>query len=182
MQIKLCSVAAVSANGVIGNEGKLPWKLPSDLKWFKQLTDGHVVIMGRKTWDSLPKKMRPLPGRFNIVITSSLEDRFQGAYTTSDLTAALSVGMFQARANRQDKIFVIGGESIYNAYLNLIDTHYITNVLVTLEGDAKYPHLSMQKYTSMLLTEVPQPTEADEYGFHIFRFDKIRTDEQDFSN
>lgn len=132
MNIKVCSVAAVASNGVIGNEGGIPWKLPSDFKWFKQLTLDHVVIMGRKTWDSLPKK--PLPKRYNIVVTSKplnveTDEPFDYAgnvFATSDLTDALSIGMFEARRRRQDKIFVIGGESLYNAYFKLIERHYIT--------------------------------------------------------
>lgn len=184
MQIKVCAVAAVSRNGVIGNNGDLPWRLPSDLKWFKQLTAEHVVIMGRKTWDSIPKKMRPLPGRFNIVVSRKIKeiDPSETVFTTDDLRDAISVGMFEARRRRQDKIFVIGGESLYNAYFDLIDTHYITNVLAHVEGDAKYPSINMNYYSSMLLTEVPQPTEADDHRFMIFRFDKIRTDEQNLSN
>ena len=103
-------VAAVAANGIIGADGKLPWRLPEDLKHFKALTLGHPVIMGRKTWESLG---RPLPGRENIVVTRSAGYDAPGASVAASLEAALALCAGEA------VVFVIGGSALYAAALPL---------------------------------------------------------------
>jgi dihydrofolate reductase len=120
-------VLAMAKNGVIGKDGAIPWRIPDDLKRFKQLTLGKPVIMGRKTWESLPRK--PLPGRDNIVVTRQLEWRADGAITASSLDLAL--------ANAGD-VSVIGGGEIYREALPRADRIELTEVHRDFEGDAHF--------------------------------------------
>jgi dihydrofolate reductase len=130
-------IAAVARNGVIGIENRLPWRLPDDLKRFRTLTSGHTVIMGRRTWESLP---RALPNRQNIVVTRSPGYVAEGAETARSLADALS------RANRPAPIFCIGGGALYRDALPLADTLYITEIDRTFTGDATFPPLDRDQW------------------------------------
>ena len=121
-------IVAVAQNGVIGAGNRLPWHLPDDLKRFKALTLGHSVVMGRKTWDSLPPKNRPLPGRRNIVVTRDAGWKAEGAERAT-LEAALQL---------EGDIFVIGGAEIYRAALPLADRIELTEVHRDFKGDAVF--------------------------------------------
>ena len=123
-------VAALASNGVIGAQGKMPWHLPEDLKHFKQLTLGHPVIMGRRTWDSLGK---PLPGRENIVISRKSGFEAPGASVASSLEAAIALCAGEAVA------FVIGGAEIYAAALPFADGLVLTEIERGYEGDTRFP-------------------------------------------
>ena len=123
-------VAAVAANGVIGDGGKLPWRIPEDLRHFKSLTLGHPVIMGRKTWASLG---RPLPGRENIVVTRTAGFEAPGAHVAASLDAALALCAGEPVA------FVIGGGEIYAAALPLADGMVLTEIGRDFPGDARFP-------------------------------------------
>lgn len=123
-------VAAVAKNGVIGARGKLPWHLPEDLKHFKQLTLGHPVIMGRRTWESLGK---PLPGRENIVVTRRPGYEAAGASVASSVQGAVALCAGEAVA------FVIGGAEIYAAALPLADGLVLTEIHKDYEGDTRFP-------------------------------------------
>ncbi len=130
-------IAAIAKNGVIGKNNQLPWHLPDDLKYFKQLTHGHTVIMGRKTFESIGK---PLPGRFNIVITQQTDYQKSGIVTASNLMDAL------AKAPENQKIFVIGGASLYQMTLPLAERFYLTEVLADVEGDAYFPKWQREQW------------------------------------
>jgi dihydrofolate reductase len=124
-------VAAVADNGVIGADGQLPWHLPDDLAHFKQVTTGNVVIMGRKTFESIG---RPLPRRTNIVVTRQPDWAADGVVTASSLTDALEV------AEEYDgDAMVIGGSQIYALAMPLADRQVLTEVRATPEGDVTYP-------------------------------------------
>jgi dihydrofolate reductase len=125
-------LAAVARNGVIGIDNRLPWHLPADLKHFKALTLGHTVIMGRKTWESLPAKFRPLPGRRNIVVTRDPSYRAEGAVVAQSLPAAIA-------AAGSDEAFVIGGAELYAAALPLADRLQLTEINAAFEGDTWFP-------------------------------------------
>ncbi|MEY4879208.1 MAG: hypothetical protein RJB62_677 [Pseudomonadota bacterium] len=133
---RLSLVVAASDNGVIGKNGALPWRIPADMKRFKALTLGHPCIMGRKTWDSLPRK--PLPGRTNIVVTRNAVFAAEGARVAHSLQQALDI----AREERPTEIMVIGGEAIYAEALNGADRIYLTKVEGAFEGDALFPALN----------------------------------------
>jgi dihydrofolate reductase len=128
-------VVAVSRNGVIGRDGGLPWHISSDLKRFKAMTMGKPVIMGRKTWDSLPRK--PLPGRSNIVISRAGRVSDEGAVVVPDVEAALAV----ARRESPAEICIIGGGEIYRLFLPLAGRIYLTEVQMDVEGDTRFPDL-----------------------------------------
>ncbi|MEO8145650.1 MAG: dihydrofolate reductase [Betaproteobacteria bacterium] len=123
-------VAAVAKNGVIGARGKLPWHLPEDLKHFKQLTLNHPVIMGRRTWESLPK---PLPDRENIVISRRPGFEAPGASVALSLAGAIALCAGEPVA------FVIGGSELYSAALPLADGLVLTEIQDDYEGETRFP-------------------------------------------
>lgn len=122
-------IAAVSNNGVIGIDNKLPWHLPADLKHFKELTTGHTVVMGRKTFESIGK---PLPSRTNIVLTRDRSFKHDGVLVTHD---------FNTIYNLKKEVFVIGGKDIYELFINEADKLYITRVHANVHGDTYFPYI-----------------------------------------
>jgi dihydrofolate reductase len=132
MRPALALIAAVAKNGVIGRDGKLPWRLPDDLRRFRALTSGHSIIMGRKTWESLA---HALPGRQNIVVTRRPEFEAQGATVARSLDEALALVTCPAPA------FCIGGGELYRAALRLAQTAHITEIAQDFDGDAFFPLL-----------------------------------------
>lgn len=130
-------IAAVARNGVIGIHNRLPWRLPEDLRRFRALTTGHAVVMGRKTWESLP---RALADRQNIVVTRSADYRAEGAEIVSSLPDAL------ARATRPPPVFCIGGAALYHEALPLADALYITEIDRAFEGDTTFPQWERENW------------------------------------
>ena len=128
-------IYARATNGVIGKGGVMPWHLPEDLAHFKQVTMGCPVIMGRKTWDSLPPRFRPLPGRRNIVITRQEGWHAEGAHRAASLDAALAL------CADTPEVWVIGGGEIYAQALPLADRVYATEVAAAVDGDVFFPEL-----------------------------------------
>jgi dihydrofolate reductase len=132
---RIALVVARAANGVIGDHGKIPWRIPEDMRRFRNLTMGKPCIMGRRTWDSLPKK--PLPGRLNIVVTRNPDYAAEGAMLVSSLDQAFA----RASGESPGEICVIGGEEIYRAAIPLADVIYLTDVVEDFAGDAYFPPL-----------------------------------------
>lgn len=126
-------VAAVAANRAIGKDNALLWHIPEDMAHFKALTAGQTVLMGRKTWESLPPRFRPLPGRRNIVVTRQADYDAPGAETADSLENALKL------ASTVATVFVIGGAEIYAQALPLADRLELTEVGLTPDGDAWFP-------------------------------------------
>lgn len=131
-------IYARAANGVIGKNGTLPWHLPEDMAHFKQVTMGWPVIMGRKTWDSLPARFRPLPGRTNIVITRQTDWQAEGAKVATSVEDAISL------AGNIEQVWVIGGAQIYTLAEPLADRIEVTEIAQDFEGDAWAPELGTQ--------------------------------------
>jgi dihydrofolate reductase len=121
---------AQSANGVIGRDGGLPWHLPEDLKHFRTLTAGATVLMGRRTWESLPPRFRPLPGRRNVVLSRTQQE---GAETFPDLGRALTTV--------SEDGWVIGGAAVYRAALPYADRIVVTEIRESFEGDTRAPEV-----------------------------------------
>lgn len=132
---KLTLVVAVAKNGVIGRDGALPWRLSSDMKRFKAATMGKPVLMGRKTWDSLPKK--PLPGRQNLILTRDADFKADGAWVYTDLAAMLAAARAMAEAAGAEEACVIGGAQLYDAVLRQADRIILTEVNLSPQGDAR---------------------------------------------
>lgn len=129
-------IAAIGKNRELGLRGKLLWHITDDLQRFKELTIGHPVIMGRKTWESLPEKFRPLPGRTNIVVTRQANYKAEGAMIADSPESARAAA---ARADGSEEIFIIGGGEIYRETLPLADRLYLTLIDDTVEADTFFP-------------------------------------------
>jgi len=147
--MKLHLIMARSSNGVIGKNGSMPWNLPEDLANFKKVTLGKTVIMGRKTWDSLPPTLRPLPGRLNIVITRQKDWKAEGAKSAHSLFEAMGMCPLDGHA------WVMGGAEIYKLAMMLARTAVVTEIEAEYEGDtyappfsASWKEISRERHTS----------------------------------
>jgi dihydrofolate reductase len=133
-------VAAVARNGVIGREGGLAWNIPEDMAHFKAVTAGGTVIMGRSTWESIPKRFRPLPGRRNIVLSRQPGFGAPGAEIAASVEAGLAMALKSpADAGSAATVFVIGGAQVYAAALPLAHRLELTEIQHDFEGDAHFP-------------------------------------------
>ena len=138
--MKVALIAAVARNGVIGNDNGLLWKLPEDMAFFKRTTMGNPVIMGRKTWDSIPARFRPLPGRANIVLTRQALWKADGALVAHDFEQALEMALESVASNPHGlRAFVIGGAELYAVALPHADELLITEIDQDFDGDARFP-------------------------------------------
>ncbi|GAB3838413.1 dihydrofolate reductase [Hymenobacter jeollabukensis] len=155
-------VVARADNGVIGRDNQLPWHLPADLRHFKQLTSGHPVVMGRRTFESIG---RPLPNRRNIVVTRQVDWRAEGVETAHSVLAALEA----ARASDAE-VFVIGGAEIYREALPAVDTVYLTEVHHAPAGDAVLPDFPAETWRE----ESRERHEPDEKHAYAFSFVTLR--------
>jgi dihydrofolate reductase len=152
-------IVATSKNKVIGNNNKLIWKLSSDLKRFKELTTGHPVVMGRKTYESIG---RPLPNRRNIIITRNLEYEADGCEIVSSLEEALLL--------TKSDCFIIGGGEIYKQSLEVADKIYLTLVHKDFEGDTKFPELGKEWAT--IDTKDFESDDKNEYNYSFIEYDR----------
>jgi len=128
---------ARSRNGIIGRDGDLPWRLKTDLAHFRTLTIGKPVIMGRKTWESLPR--RPLAGRTNIVLTHDMSFEPKGAVVCQDFSEAVQIAREQAEEDGADEVCVIGGAALFALALPKARRIYLTEVEAEVEGDVRFP-------------------------------------------
>jgi dihydrofolate reductase len=156
-------IAAVSENHAIGKNNDLPWHLPDDMKYFMQTTSGHYVIMGRKNYESIPEKFRPLPNRTNIVVTR------QPNYDAPHCTVVHSIedGLEMARAAGQQEVFIIGGAEIYAEGFQKANRLYLTEIQGTVNGDTFFPRFDKSKWQEVSRKHHP----ADER--HAFAFDFV---------
>ena len=162
---RISLVAAVAENRVIGRSGGLPWRLPDDLKFFKQLTTGHTVIMGRKTFDEVK---RPLPNRRNVVISRDPSFRPDGVTVVPSLEAALALGA------TLEEVFVIGGGEIYRLALPSADRLYLTVVHASVEGDTTFPDFDPTAWS--LDEEVFHPAdERHPMSFSFRTYSRVRS-------
>lgn len=136
-------ISAINEKKCIGKDGKLLYHLSDDLKRFKELTTGHMIIMGRKTFESLPNS-QPLPNRKNVVLTRNLDYYVEGITTFSSVEDALLAALSD---NNIEKVFIIGGAEIYKAAFQYVDTIYITEVHDDTDGDAYFPDVDMSEWS-----------------------------------
>ena len=134
-------IVAVSSNQVIGKNNKLAWNLPYDMKYFSNVTRNHTVIMGRKNWESIPKKYRPLPKRNNIIISRNKKYETKSSIVVNSIEKAIEI----ARNNNDDEIFIIGGGEIYKASFNYVNRLYITEIKSNIEGNTYFPKWNKKK-------------------------------------
>ena len=162
---RIAFVVAVARNGVIGRKGELPWRISSDLKRFKQITMGKPVIMGRKTWESLPR--RPLAGRLNIVITRHRDYKAEGAVIVTSVDDAIA----RAWEARSEEVCVIGGSDIFRQFLPLADRLYLTEVDLEPEGDVLFPPLDFTQWRETSRETHPR-AQGDDAGFVLRVLDR----------
>lgn len=160
--VALHLIYARARNGVIGHQGTMPWHLPEDLAHFKRTTQGHPVIMGRKTWQSLPAAFRPLPGRRNIVITRQTDWQVEGAEVAHSLQAAIELCAQAAIA------WVIGGADIYRQALPLAQQVVVTEIDADFAGDAFAPELGAE-WQIMHKEPVQTSSAGLPYQFVVYR-------------
>lgn len=154
-------IVAIAKNRAIGKNNKLLWHIPDDLKRFKKLTSGQTIIMGKKTWESLPVK--PLPNRRNIVITDNPDDKF------TDSLAVFSIDEAIEKSNYQDENFVIGGGSIYQQFMPHAQRLYITQVHQDFDGDIFFPDVNFDDWQEIEKSEVFTNNDGLKYSFVTYQ-------------
>ena len=162
--MRVSAVVAASENGVIGREGGLPWHVSSDLKLFKEITLGKPVIMGRRTWESLPRK--PLPGRRNIVITRQADFVAEGAELVHSVDEALAVCAGEA------DVSIIGGGQVYAEAMSRTDRIYLTRIHLEVDGDTFLPDLNEDEWREVERREFARG-ERDDADFTLIVLDRV---------
>lgn len=157
-------IVAVAANGVIGRDNQLPWHLPADLKFYKQTTTGHHMVMGRKTYESIG---RPLPGRTTIVVTRS------GSYDSPGVLVARSLDEALEIASGDDEVFLAGGVQIFREGLAIADRIYLTRVETEPEGDVFFPPVNWDEW-KLIRDEAHQPDQKNRFHYRFQTYDRKR--------
>jgi dihydrofolate reductase len=155
-------IAAVAENRVIGKDNDLAWRLPDDMKYFMNTTQHHFVVMGRRNYESLPPKFRPLPNRTNIIVTRNTGYEAPDCIVLHSIEEALEYG----EARQQEEIFIIGGGQIYAGALTRAERLYITEVAASVEGDTYFPEFAKNDWQE--ISRVHHP--ADERHRYAFDF------------
>jgi dihydrofolate reductase len=167
--MKLSIIVAVSENNVIGIDNQLPWHLPADLKYFKNLTTGHTILMGRKTFESIG---RPLPNRENIVITRDEQFQHEGIIIKHSIEDAIHYCR-----SKMDEVFIIGGDTIYQQTISWVNRIYYTRVHVLIEnGTAFFPELNMEEW-KMVQSDYFLKDEKNQYDYTFEVYDRMLTDD-----
>lgn len=165
--MRLAVIVAQAENRVIGVGNKLPWYLPEDLKYFKRVTLGKPIIMGRKTFESIG---RPLPGRCNIVITRDTQWQAEGVVAVTGPQAAIEQAAAQAEVDGVDEALVIGGAEIYRQMLPLADRLYLTQVHAEVDGDAFFPPFDRAQWAELAREDFPaQGPNPYDYSFIVLQ-------------
>ena len=162
-------IAAVPANGAIGKDNKLIWDLPKDMKFFMDSTLNHYVIMGRRNYDSIPEKYRPLKNRTNVVVTRNTDFKAPDCVVVS----SIQEGIKAAQENGDKECFIIGGGQIYKEALemNMVDKMYITHIDQEFEGDTFFPQFTKEDWNLRVLME-HQKDEKNTHDFIIVEYTK----------
>ena len=164
---KISIIAAASEDMVIGKNNDLPWHLPTDLKKFKKITEDSFVIMGRKCWESIPEKFRPLPKRDNIIISRDPDYEAVGATVINDLETIIRVFKNDGEVG---EVFIIGGAQIYKEAFKHADKLYLTQIFSEVEGDT---YLEGLDFNEWVLTETSEHIIENDIEFRFTTFDKL---------
>ena len=167
--MRLAIIVAQSDNRVIGRDNKMPWYLPEDLKYFKRVTMGKPVIMGRKTYESIG---RPLPGRCNLVVTRDENWRVDGVNICSSLDAAIDQGEAQALVDGSEEVIIMGGAQIYAQMLPNVQRLYLTQVHGEMDGDAFFPELDMSQWQEIGRQDMPA-IEPNPYPYSFIVLERV---------
>ena len=155
-------IVAVAENNVIGKKGQLPWHMPTDMKYFRDTTMGHCIIMGRKNFDSIPDKYRPLSGRTNIIVTHKKDYSAPGCIVVNSIEESLE----KAKQQNESEAFIIGGGEIFSQSMHLADKIYLTRIHANFDGDVFFPSVNMNDWKE----ESVQHFKADEKNKYDFSF------------
>ena len=158
----LSIIVAVAENNVIGKDNRLIWRMPADMQYFKEKTTGHCVITGRKNYESIPEKFRPLPGRTNIVVTHQQNYSAPGAMVVNTIEGGIAL----AKSKGETECFIIGGADVYRQTLKSSDKIYLTIIHQNFEGDAFFPALDKTKWKEISRQDHP----ADEKHKYAYSF------------
>jgi dihydrofolate reductase len=158
----ISSIVAIDENNVIGKDNSLIWKLPRDMKHFKETTTGHYIIMGRKTFES---NGRPLPNRTNVIITKDKKYKAEGCVIVHSIEDALK------EAKNDSEAFIIGGGIIYELAMPFVDRIYLTKIHHAFEGDTFFPKLNMEEW-DIVEERKFEPDEKNKYPFTILTLDR----------
>ncbi len=169
--IEIALVVAAAENDVIGREGGLPWHVSSDLKFFRKITLGKPIVMGRKTFDSIGK---PLDGRPNIVISRDPQFAPDGVYVFASIDDGLAVARTLAADLGQDEVAIIGGAQIYTATLPQADRVYLTRIHASPDGDAQFPALDSAVWRERS-SDRHEAGPRDDHGYSIMVYERIAT-------
>lgn len=160
-------IAALTENRVIGKSNDLPWHLPDDMKYFMQTTLGHHVIMGRKNYESIPVKFRPLANRTNIVVTRQDDYNAPGCLVVNSIPAGIDIAI----DNHESEVFIIGGAEIYMQSLAFANRLYLTEIDTSLEGDAFFPMFNKHEWNEISRRHHPAD-EKHPYSFDFVIYEK----------
>jgi len=161
-------IVAMSSNFVIGKNNDLPWHLPTDMKYFKDTTKGHVVVMGRKCWESIPEKFRPLPNRKNVVMTRDSNYVANGAIVSHDLEYIL-----KSHENSHEQVFIIGGAELYREAFKYAHRLYLTQIFHEVEGDIFLDGLQSKDWCLIEGSEIHEEN-ALKFRFELYEKKQIK--------
>ena len=164
----LSIIVAVSENNVIGKNNQLIWHLPADMQYFKAKTSGHCIITGRKNYESIPEKYRPLPNRTNIIITRQSDYQAPGAIVVDSIEAAIT----KAKETGDNEIFIIGGGEIFKQVMDKTDKIYLTKIHHKFEGDTFFPELDLSQWKEIKRVDC-QTDEKNKYAYSFLEFVRV---------
>jgi len=166
--MKVSLIVATGKNGEIGKDNDLIWHLPEDMKFFKDTTQNHIVIMGRRNWDSIPLKYRPLTNRENVVLTRQENYEADGARVFNELSAALS---YYRQQNENRICFIIGGAQVYQLALeaNNVNEMYISHIDESFDADTFFPQVDFSLWKSEVV-KIHTKDEKNPYSFTVKRY------------
>ena len=162
-------IVAVAENGVIGKNNQLPWHLPTDMKYFRDTTMGHCVIMGRKNYDSIPLKYRPLDGRTNIVVTRQKDFKAEACVVVNSVEGGLS----EAKKKNEPEVFIIGGADIFKQTIAIADKIYYTKIFHSFDGDVFFPEIDESKW-KLVSKQDMQPDAKNKFPFSFCVYEKVK--------
>ena len=163
--MKVTIIAAVAENNIIGKDNQLIWRLPADMKFFKEKTLDHCIITGRKNYESIPEKFRPLPGRVNIIVSRNKDYIHEGTLTVHSIEA----GLAEAKLMNETETFIIGGGEIYKQSMDLADEMWITRVHKEFEGDTEFPFIDSFLWEENVFQRFTKD-EKHNYDFTIYNY------------
>lgn len=168
--MKISIIAAVAENNVIGNNNQLVWDLPVDMRFFMKTTEGHCVLTGRRNYESIPEKFRPLKNRTNIVVTN--REDYPGNTGGLKIVNTIQQGIDYAKVLDEKELYIIGGGQIYAQTIEIADRLYLTEIKHSFSGDTYFPSFDRQPFeeTSRIICE---PDQKHAYEMHFVVLDKV---------